>query len=349
MLSTPATYFNDLFPELFLVISYHLPLAYRPSTLLSLALTCRQICEIVIPHLLYKAVRLVDDQALLALKTLNAKAQAVTEEDIQQQGNPSPSHCIHHLCIDATLATPLATKTSDHCLNALHKLIDIDGLPNLTSLTLHTRSHWDGVELEDFTDAFLIMPSSFWQSLKSKCPNLKHIHMTEMSQKFGDEWIERELFSSKVSELSWHYLSLFAKGVLRLGFIQHPISGLFTQLFVRFLSTICNHRLILFLDELPAINFSQLPPSLHTLELRLSAQGNDIDASGPCGLLNYVIPNLRTLILDRFVVSDPTITKRFWKAHQGIERLELRHYAEGHWFDEFESGMLPNLKYLKVI
>jgi hypothetical protein len=110
-------------------------------------------------------------------------------------------------------------------------------------------------------------------------------------------------------------------------------------------------RLILFLDELPAINFSQLPPSLHTLELRLSdcQASRDIYASELGGLLNCVIPNLHTLVLDGFVVSDPTITQRFWKAHPGIERLELRHEDEGNWFDEFESGMLPNLKYLKVI
>jgi hypothetical protein len=233
-----SPYFNDLFPELFLVISNHLPLAYRPQTLLSLALTCRHIREIVIPHLLYRDVRLVNNQALHALKIWNAKAQAVTEEDIQKNGNPSPSHFIHHLCIDAALATPLATKSPDHCLDALHRLIDVNGLRNLTSLTLHIRSRWDGLELEDFTDAFLIMPSSFWQSLKSKCPNLKHIHMTDMSQKLGDEWIERELFSSKVSGLSWHYLSHVAKDVLRLGSIQHPISVSFTQLFARSSSTI---------------------------------------------------------------------------------------------------------------
>lgn len=101
------------------------------------------------------------------------------------------------------------------------------------------------------------------------------------------------------------------------------------------------------------IGISTLPLSLHTLELTLLAYNEEfIDASGPDGLFNCVMPNLRTLIIDNFIVSDPTIAKRFWTVHPGIERLELgrdKAVVEHHWFDDFESGMLPNLKYLKVI
>ena len=100
----------------------------------------------------------------------------------------------------------------------------------------------------------------------------------------------------------------------------------------------------------PAIDISQLPPSLHTIELEFidMVGRNDIAASGPNGLH---VPSLRTLILGNFYVSDPTKTKHFWEAHPGIERLELGLVGRGQnsWFDGFRSGMLPNLKHLKVI
>jgi hypothetical protein len=99
------------------------------------------------------------------------------------------------------------------------------------------------------------------------------------------------------------------------------------------------------------INVSQLPPSLHTLELIFidMVRRGDTILSGPNGLFKDVLPNLRNLILDKFYVSDLTIMKRFWEAHPGIERLELGPQIHGSWFNGFESGMLPNLKYLQVI
>jgi hypothetical protein len=114
-----------------------------------------------------------------------------------------------------------------------------------------------------------------------------------------------------------------------------------------------SHCLSGFPDLEPVINFVELPPTLHTLELGFldNNRGRLVDASGPNGLISSVIPNLRTLILDYFTISNPDVTERFWRAHPGLERLELNCHDrfECSWFDGFESGMLPNLKYLKVI
>ena len=79
------------------------------------------------------------------------------------------------------------------------------------------------------------------------------------------------------------------------------------------------------LDPQLVFSFSQLPPLLRTLELDLFFHGHEnyMDASGPGGLFNYVLPYLCTLILDHFDLSDPSIAKHFWKVHPGIERLEL--------------------------
>ena len=216
ILSTPAMSFKNLFPELFPVITNHLPLAHRPTTLLSLALTCHQIYRVIVPYLLYRDVRLAGDQSVSALTALNAKAQSVTKREA------SPSHCIRHLCINSV--SKFGVFSPNSVLDILQNLIDADGLPNLSSLTLHISSDWNGiVQLENIIDAYLIIPSQFWQSLKSKCPNLKNINMTEISQTVGDEWIERELLSLKASQLSYGHLSIFAN-VITSSRVQYPAS-----------------------------------------------------------------------------------------------------------------------------
>ena len=182
--------------ELFLVISAHLPLPYRPSTLLSLALTCHRLYEVVIPYILYNAVRVVgEERALRTLNALTAKAASVNEEDIQKKGNPSPSHCIHHLCIESSIATPI--RSPDHSVKALQKLIDVDGLRHLSDLTLHIDAAWDG--MLNSIDDYIALPSLFLESLRKKCPHLKNIYLSpDILQKFENKWIERELFSNKV-------------------------------------------------------------------------------------------------------------------------------------------------------
>jgi hypothetical protein len=104
-----------------------------------------------------------------------------------------------------------------------------------------------------------------------------------------------------------------------------------------------------FFFQAPTFNLLQLPPNLHTLELRLYFDNESLDASRPGGLFDCVIPNLHTLIIDEFTISDPTSSKAFWKAHPGIKRLELGRNVIGNWFDDFEVGMLPDLSYLEVI
>jgi hypothetical protein len=251
MLSSLVAPFNDLAPELISEISRHLPLVYCPSTILSLALTCHRTHDIVAPFLLYNNVHLMDDQAFPTLEMLNAKAEIVTEEDILIKGNPSPSHCIHHLAIDSSISIPVST-THDHWFSLLHKLIDMDGLRNLLSLTLHIESDQTGMDEMDFfysAEAYFAISPSFWRSLKFKCPNLKNIHMTGISQQFGDEWIDRELFAFNVSALFFILDIIFVLSLrltLHLEFMQHPIIRLFTPVFVCSPAITDNYRLTLF-------------------------------------------------------------------------------------------------------
>ena len=193
-----ATPVSKLPFELFLVISAHIPLPYRPSTLLSLALTCHRLYEVVIPYLLYNAVRIVgEERALRTLNTLIAKAAPVNEEDIQKKGNPSPSHYIHHLCIESSIPTPV--RSQDHSITALQKLIDTDGLRHLSDLTLYMSGEWDGTSMPNSIDMFPTLPSLFLESLRKKCPHLKNVYLAaDISQEFENNWIERELFSIEV-------------------------------------------------------------------------------------------------------------------------------------------------------
>ena len=147
-----AASFSELPPELFPVIVEHLPLVYRPSILRSLALACHRIHDVVFPELTYDTVRLAgEDQALTTLNMLIARAELVTAEDIQIRGIPSLSHCIHHICIDSSIITPTRVPNS---LGAPQRLIDVDGLRHLSSLTLQIECEWDGTEGSDPTGHF---------------------------------------------------------------------------------------------------------------------------------------------------------------------------------------------------
>lgn len=191
--------FVELSPELFPVIVEHVPLVYRPETLLALALTCHRIHEIVFPELVYDSVRLVgEDQALTILDDLISKAELVSQEDIQKRGNPSLSHCIHHLCLDSSIGTPIRSRSS---LDALRKLLEVNGLWHLMSLRLRVDANWDGTE-DDDSAGFITLPSSFFISLGKRCPHLQRTHISDVSQTFQREWIEPHIFSLEVSILS---------------------------------------------------------------------------------------------------------------------------------------------------
>ncbi|KIM36808.1 hypothetical protein M413DRAFT_31425 [Hebeloma cylindrosporum] len=305
MSASSAASFHELPPELFPVIVEHLPLVYRPPTLRSLALTCHRIHDIVFPQLVYSTVRLVgEDQASTTLNTLIASAELVTAQNIPNNGNPSLSHCIRHLCLESSIKTPIRGPNS---LDALQKLMDVGGLQYLSSLTLQVHPEWDGTHGEDESGPYVKLPSSFLTSLEGKCPNLKRVQFSDFPQQFGKEWIEPHIFSIK-----------------RLTSIR-----------------IESH---LFNYPSPTINLSQLPPNLHTLDLHVVDRGENINSNV---LHGRVIPNLCTLILDDFFVSDALAMNSFWRAHPGIERLELGRSVDGNWFDNFEAGMLPNLKYLR--
>ena len=100
-------------------------------------------------------------------------------------------------------------------------------------------------------------------------------------------------------------------------------------------------------DPEAQLNFSLLPQSLEILHIHVC----ELDFFEPVkgSLFDCTFPHLRTLILDQINLSMKSdLTTAFWKRHPSIERLEIGEQMYGSWFDTFEDGMLPNLKYLRV-
>jgi hypothetical protein len=103
----------------------------------------------------------------------------MNEEDIQKNSNPSPSHCIYYLCIDTSIQMPIAT--TDHSINALRKLIDVDGLRHFSDLTLYIYCEWGETAPND-TNTGLTLPSLFLAESLKKCPHFKKVHLTDFIQ-----------------------------------------------------------------------------------------------------------------------------------------------------------------------
>ncbi|KIM74235.1 hypothetical protein PILCRDRAFT_709434 [Piloderma croceum F 1598] len=87
-------------PKLFHIISSHIPLYIRPSSLLALALTDRRLKEIVMPRLLYQQVVLEGEKhTLQVLDMLKTQATALTGATIKQEGEIPFAYYVRRLYI----------------------------------------------------------------------------------------------------------------------------------------------------------------------------------------------------------------------------------------------------------
>src|ERR1700683_2234679 len=150
----------SLLPELFPIISSHLPLYARPLTLLALALTNRRFKEIIIPRLLFQQVWLEGDKHILeVLRMLNTQAEAVNG----RRGSEIPvAHHVRRLSISADIPKDAKWRIVD-IVSQLQALINIGGLHRLVSLAIHMTEGW----YRDYDPVwgFDRLDSSFWRSL----------------------------------------------------------------------------------------------------------------------------------------------------------------------------------------
>lgn len=181
-----------LLPEIFPIVASHLPLYTQPSTLLSLALTDHRLNEIVIPRLLYQKVWLEgEERALKVLRSLKAQAESTDKGRILQGSDIPIAHHVHRLCISSELS-PEARENKVDTISELRELIEIGGLFNLVSLAIHMGEGWYVDMDNDYerVDGFGRLDHSFWASLKEKCPRLKEISLTGVTDFQGDRWVE---------------------------------------------------------------------------------------------------------------------------------------------------------------
>lgn len=187
-------------PELIAGIPSHLSIVCRPAALLSLALTCRDLCNVVIPDLLYRAVWLEKEKRALGI------LQRFVKEI--PQGAPH-SRYIRHLAI----ACGRADRTEPNVLQELYTLVCTGGLPNMVAFTLHLGAGWhnecDDESREDW-HGFGETCRPFWDGMAQNCPLVTRIHMTGIQDYPDARWTEpttdeytaasdSEVFNFKVS------------------------------------------------------------------------------------------------------------------------------------------------------
>lgn len=89
---------SALFPELVALIADHVPLHYLPQTLLALALTSRHFYKIVVPHVLYRDVRVSGtEQPKCLLERFVEEVRGCEAGDIPR------AHCVRRLLVEEKL------------------------------------------------------------------------------------------------------------------------------------------------------------------------------------------------------------------------------------------------------
>jgi hypothetical protein len=195
-------------PELFHIISCHIPLYIRPSSLLALALADRRLKEIVIPRLLYQHVVLEGEKPTLQfLDMLKIQAIALTGATIKQEGKIPLAYHVRRLCIstDLSICTQLERTRTD-AVSQVRALVNLSALCHLVSLAFHVdHSYYIPLELFKLPG----MNNSFWRELKHKCPKLKNISITGLVTAWDDlEDKYSDLFNYQVLFISPYKLEL---------------------------------------------------------------------------------------------------------------------------------------------
>jgi hypothetical protein len=312
----------ELLPEIFPIVSSHLPLYAHPSTLLSLALTDHRLKGIVIPRLLYQHLSLKGEKRTCqVLGMLKTHAEAISAQTVQQGGEIPLAHYVHRLCISTELSKEARASSAD-TISQLRALVDLGCLSNLVSLTIHLSDGW--YMDEDYAPVlgFGRFSNSFWRSLKEKCPKLTEISLTGVTDMRADRWVEDS------GLLEYQGLESF-----RLHYRRHHLGVEDGSP-----ATPAVHRLF--------DNLTTFSPFLHTLALCLGNE-EDIDATAENGLFIRRLPHLRVLTLQHFTVGRPEVAAEFWACHPTLERVELSQVA-GRWFEGLTTGALPRLNILKA-
>ena len=175
--------------ELVTEIVNHLPLVCLPAAMMSLALTCHHLCNIIIPEMLYHAVWLEgEERALYTLTRFNTRLR---------EGSQISRH-IRYLRVAFSQRRSLQ-ESSTNVLQELRILVSAGGLCNVVAFTLHQEDRWL------WTQEVLKEIDKLSHALANNCPSITSIHLTG-SNDYITVWTAiTRAFASKV-ELSQSYL-----------------------------------------------------------------------------------------------------------------------------------------------
>jgi hypothetical protein len=160
-----ATGIQSLPPELFTVIVNQLPLPLRPPALRSLAISSRQISQIVIPFLLYEHVILHDERRLISAVDSLCR-------------NPQARAAVRGLYIRTFFV--LGQDGKYPAMTRLKHLFERGGLSRVHTVDWSlgpTEGQW-----EKPSHPFESLDETFWINLSNCCPNLRNIRFDHLSR-----------------------------------------------------------------------------------------------------------------------------------------------------------------------
>ena len=172
-------------------IPNQLPIVCRPAALISLALTCRSLHDLIIPGTLYRVVWLEGEaRALHFLSRFNA----------QLSQGPQLSRHIRYLSIVSELSENVR-KGPTNVLREIQMLVSAGGLRNLIAFALHLEAGWlfnnDEQQPGDVPGK---LSRSFWDALAKNCPLITRVHLTGIIEPRYNGWIaDSGIFEFKVS------------------------------------------------------------------------------------------------------------------------------------------------------
>ncbi|PPQ79041.1 hypothetical protein CVT25_002350 [Psilocybe cyanescens] len=203
-----------------------------------------------------------------------------------------------------------------NAIKGLDKLVSNGLLPNLGALSLHLLMGWRSYQPKGYG----ILPAEFWSKLAKNCPRIKSVVLSGLEDISLSPWIlQSGIYEFReFKHLENFGLSLFPS--------QSESEGL----------------------KIMSQNFCNLSSSLHTLSLNFMFSSSGPPAPAPLSSLHF--PNLRSLTLSSFQLSDSSETMPFWGRHPKLERLNISSSTgSSSWFaDTIPVGTLPALKYLEV-
>lgn len=167
-------------PEIFPLISSHIPLRLLPASLAALALTCRSIYPYVQPILYRRVIIKNDDHAFQLLERV---------------WNDPPLGLLireFHLLVDVIFAARRQKRIT--AIVKLHNVIARRLLPRLKYLRLALNK--SGYP-DDFERDLIIqcrLPHKFWANLRKCCPMLSRLSVDRAGDISGDPWVDDPQF-----------------------------------------------------------------------------------------------------------------------------------------------------------